>query len=154
MKHGIKALLITLSLACAGMSHSALAAASVAKPTAVETKAEAPAAQSKAAVPAKASDEEGTRVSINNASAEELARAMNGVGLKKAQAIVSYREEYGPFKTVEDRSRAERSVQRPLPGSGLRSQRRDVCRDVELHEHSGTAAGSYGSDSPLRLYRR
>ena len=92
MKHGIKALLITLSLACAGMSHSALAAASVAKPTAVETKAEAPAAQSK----------EGTRVSINNASAEELARAMNGVGLKKAQAIVSYREEYGPFKTVED----------------------------------------------------
>ncbi|BEA11943.1 hypothetical protein VEE26_24500 [Escherichia coli] len=39
MKHGIKALLITLSLACAGMSHSALAAASVAKPTAVETKA-------------------------------------------------------------------------------------------------------------------
>ena len=100
MKHGIKALLITLSLACAGMSHSALAAASVA--TTVETKAEAPAAQSKAAVPAKASDEEGTRVSINNASAEELARAMNGVGLKKAQAIVSYREEYGPFKTVED----------------------------------------------------
>ena len=101
MKHGIKALLITLSLACAGMSHSALAAASVAKPTTVETKAEAPAAQSKA-VPAKASDEEGTRVSINNASAEELARAMNGVGLKKAQAIVSYREEYGPFKTMED----------------------------------------------------
>lgn len=39
MKHGIKALLITLSLACAGMSHSALAAASVAKPTTVETKA-------------------------------------------------------------------------------------------------------------------
>mgnify|MGYP001041921558 FL=1 len=51
MKHGIKALLITLSLACAGMSHSALAAAPAAKPTTVETKAEAPAAQSKAAVP-------------------------------------------------------------------------------------------------------
>ncbi|RDR21460.1 hypothetical protein C3995_00555 [Escherichia marmotae] len=32
MKHGIKALLITLSLACAGMSHSALAAAPTAKP--------------------------------------------------------------------------------------------------------------------------
>lgn len=53
MKHGIKALLITLSLACAGMSHSALAAAPAAKPTTVETKAEAPAAQSKAAVPRK-----------------------------------------------------------------------------------------------------
>ncbi|XNM53391.1 hypothetical protein ACLK2I_02410 [Escherichia coli] len=30
--------------------------------------------------------------------------------------------------------RAERSVQRPLPGSGLRSQRRNVCRYVELHD--------------------
>ena len=104
MKHGIKALLITLSFACAGMTQSSLAASTAAaKSTAVETHAQAPVAgQSKAAVPAKASTEEGTRVSINTASAAELARAMNGVGLKKAQAIVSYREEYGPFKTVED----------------------------------------------------
>lgn len=103
MKHGIKALLITLSLTCAGMTHSALAATSAAKSAAVETKADAPASASvKAALPAKAGDDEGTRVSINTASAEELARVMNGVGLKKAQAIVSYREEYGPFKTVDD----------------------------------------------------
>ncbi|XNM61300.1 hypothetical protein ACLK1T_04860 [Escherichia coli] len=33
--------------------------------------------------------------------------------------------------------------------SPLRSQRRDVCRDVELLDDiSGTAAGLYGSDSP------
>ncbi|EGT0623475.1 TPA: helix-hairpin-helix domain-containing protein [Citrobacter freundii] len=103
MKHGIKALLITLSLTCAGMAQTALAAEPVAKSQATQTKAEnSGAAQSKATLPAKASDDEGTRVSINNASAEDLARVMNGVGLKKAQAIVSYREEYGPFKTVED----------------------------------------------------
>lgn len=85
------------------MTHSALAAAPAAKGATVESKAQVQsAAQSKAATPAKESDEEGTRVSINTASAEELAQAMNGVGLKKAQAIVSYREEYGPFKTVED----------------------------------------------------
>ena len=103
MKHGIKALLITLSLTCAGMAQTALAAEPVAKSQATQTKAENPgAAQSKATLPAKASDNEGTRVSINSASAEDLARVMNGVGLKKAQAIVSYREEYGPFKTVED----------------------------------------------------
>ncbi len=42
------------------------------------------------------------QVSINQATAEQLAAAMNGVGLKKAQAIVSYREEYGPFKTLDD----------------------------------------------------
>lgn len=103
MKHGIKALLITLSLTCAGMAQTALAAEPVAKSRATQTKAEnSGAAQSKATLPAKASDDEGTGVSINSASAEDLARVMNGVGLKKAQAIVSYREEYGPFKTVED----------------------------------------------------
>ncbi|WET39701.1 helix-hairpin-helix domain-containing protein [Citrobacter enshiensis] len=103
MKRGIKTLLVALSLTCTGVTGGALAAESAAKSPAVQTKAEAPAtAQTKASVPAKASDEEGTRVSINTASAEELARAMNGVGLKKAQAIVSYREEYGPFKTVDD----------------------------------------------------
>lgn len=103
MKHGIKALLITLLLTCAGMAQTALAAEPVAKSLATQTKAEnSGAAQSKATLPAKASDDEGTRVSINSASAEDLARVMNGVGLKKAQAIVSYREEYGPFKTVDD----------------------------------------------------
>lgn len=103
MKHGIKDLLITLSLTCAGMAQTALAAEPVAKSQATQTKAEnSGAAQSKATLPAKASDDEGTRVSINSASAEDLALVMNGVGLKKAQAIVSYREEYGPFKTVED----------------------------------------------------
>lgn len=99
MKHGIKALLITLSLTCAGMAQSALAAEPTAKSQATQTKADTPTnAQSKATQPAKASDDDGTRVSINTASAEDLARVMNGVGLKKAQAIVSYREEYGPFK--------------------------------------------------------
>lgn len=103
MKHGIKALLITLSLTCAGMAQTALAAEPVAKSQATQTKAEnSGAAQSKATLPAKISDDEGTGVSINSASAEDLARVMNGVGLKKAQAIVSYREEYGPFKTVDD----------------------------------------------------
>ena len=84
-------------------AQSALAAEPVAKNQATQTKADASTvAQSKATQPAKASDDEGSRVSINSASAEDLARVMNGVGLKKAQAIVSYREEYGPFKTVDD----------------------------------------------------
>ena len=87
------------------MSHSAFAATATAKPAVTQTKTEArPDAQNvtQAKEAAKTGDEESTRVSINAASAEELARVMNGVGLKKAQAIVSYREEYGPFKTVED----------------------------------------------------
>ncbi|TQI79220.1 competence protein ComEA [Serratia fonticola] len=41
------------------------------------------------------------QVSINQADAEELASVLNGVGLKKAEAIVRYREQNGPFTEVE-----------------------------------------------------
>ena len=40
-------------------------------------------------------------ININTASATEIAGAMKGVGLKKADAIVAYRRTHGPFKTVE-----------------------------------------------------
>ncbi len=105
MKRGIKALLITLAIATTGMSAGTQAATSAAKPQTVQSKTDAAApvqGQTKATDAGKNGDNDGTRVSINSASAEDLARAMNGVGLKKAQAIVSYREEYGPFKTVDD----------------------------------------------------
>ena len=108
MKRGIKALFITLAIATAGMSFSALAATPVAKTHATSSTADSTttsasaSAQTKAKATVKASDEEGTQVSINSASAEDLAHAMNGVGLKKAQAIIAYRDEYGPFKTLDD----------------------------------------------------
>lgn len=105
MKRGIKALLITVAIATTGVSFGLQAAAPATKTQAVQNKADASAqtpAQTKATEGSKSADEEGTRVSINTASAEDLAQAMNGVGLKKAQAIVSYRDEYGPFKTLED----------------------------------------------------
>ena len=40
-------------------------------------------------------------ININTASATEIAGAMKGVGLKKADAIVAYRKTHGPFKTIE-----------------------------------------------------
>ncbi|TPG64168.1 ComEA family DNA-binding protein [Ewingella americana] len=40
-------------------------------------------------------------VNINTATAEDFARVMNGVGLKKGQAIISYREELGQFTAIE-----------------------------------------------------
>lgn len=104
MKHGIKALLITLTVACATLSYNAVAApAAAAKAVATQSKADAASpAQAKATEAAKSDDEPGAKVSINSASAEALSQVMNGVGLKKAQAIVSYRTEYGPFKTLDD----------------------------------------------------
>lgn len=41
-------------------------------------------------------------VDINSASAAEIATALNGVGLKKAEAIVAYREQNGPFRSADE----------------------------------------------------
>lgn len=41
-------------------------------------------------------------VNINTADAETLAKRLIGVGLKKAQAIVAFREQYGSFRTAEE----------------------------------------------------
>ena len=41
------------------------------------------------------------RVDINTASAEVLAEAIHGVGLKRAQAIVLHRERHGAFSSVD-----------------------------------------------------
>jgi competence protein ComEA len=41
-------------------------------------------------------------VNINTADAKTLATNIKGVGDKKAEAIVQYREKYGPFKSADD----------------------------------------------------
>lgn len=60
------------------------------------------------------------RVSINSASAEELAQVLNGVGIKKAQAIISYRDEHGQFKSIDDL--------RLVPGIGNALVERNLAR--------------------------
>ncbi|KOC89929.1 ComEA family DNA-binding protein [Winslowiella iniecta] len=62
----------------------------------------------------------GEAISINNASAEQLAAAMNGVGIKKAESIVSYREKYGPFSAVEQL--------KEVPGIGNALVERNLAR--------------------------
>lgn len=41
------------------------------------------------------------KVNINTADAKALAEVLNGVGLKKAQAIVAWREKFGKFLRIE-----------------------------------------------------
>lgn len=60
------------------------------------------------------------QVSINQATAEQLSAAMNGVGLKKAQAIVNYREQYGPFSAIQQLSE--------VPGIGNALIERNAAR--------------------------
>jgi len=40
-------------------------------------------------------------VDINSADAATLMKALKGVGPDKASAIISYREQHGPFKTAD-----------------------------------------------------
>lgn len=42
------------------------------------------------------------QVNINQADAETIADVLVGVGLTRAQAIVEYREQHGPFQSVDD----------------------------------------------------
>ena len=44
-------------------------------------------------------------VNINQADAKSIAAALNGIGDVKAEAIVMYREENGPFKAADDLAR-------------------------------------------------
>ena len=41
-------------------------------------------------------------VDINSASAQDLADAIIGVGLKRAEAIVDYRSAHGPFTSIDE----------------------------------------------------
>ena len=41
-------------------------------------------------------------VNINTATAEQIAENLQGIGIKKAQAIIQYREQNGKFNTAEE----------------------------------------------------
>lgn len=42
------------------------------------------------------------QVNINTADAATLSAGISGVGEKKAEAIIKYRKEHGPFKSVDE----------------------------------------------------
>ena len=42
------------------------------------------------------------QVNINTADAATLARELKGIGLKRAQDIVEYRQKHGPFRSVDE----------------------------------------------------
>ena len=109
MKYGIKTLMAAGVLVFAVGVQGAQVAPASGKAVVNKENVQATASAKAEAVPGD-TDNGATKVSINHASAEQLAQALNGVGLKKAQAIVSYREEYGPFKTLDDL--------KPVPGMG------------------------------------
>jgi competence protein ComEA len=69
-------------------------------------------------------------VNVNSASAEEIAEALKGVGLTKAEAIVSYRDKNGQFKHVDELVNVK--------GIGIRTV--DINREYIRLENSELAA--------------
>ncbi len=69
-------------------------------------------------------------VDINQASAEEIAEALKGVGLSKAQAIVAYRETNGPFGHADELVKVK--------GIGLRTVDRNR-ENIEVGKSAMTA---------------
>ncbi len=41
-------------------------------------------------------------ININQATTQEIIAKLDGIGSKKAQAIIQYRQQYGDFKTVDE----------------------------------------------------
>ncbi|SUB83134.1 competence protein ComEA helix-hairpin-helix repeat region [Pragia fontium] len=60
------------------------------------------------------------QVSLNQATAEQLAEVMLGIGIKKAQNIVNYREQHGPFASLEQLQE--------VPGIGIATVERNLSR--------------------------
>lgn len=69
-------------------------------------------------------------VNVNSASAEEIAEALKGVGMSKAEAIVAYRDANGQFKHVDELVNVK--------GIGLRTV--DINRDYILLDNDKLAA--------------
>lgn len=54
------------------------------------------------AVAAENSRVEFEQININVADAETIAMVLDGIGIKRAEAIVTFREEFGDFTSLED----------------------------------------------------
>jgi len=68
-------------------------------------------------------------VNVNTASAEELSESLKGVGMSKAEAIISYRNENGQFKHVDELVNVK--------GIGIRTV--DINREYILLDNSKLA---------------
>lgn len=77
-----------------------------------------------------------TPVNINKADAATIAKALNGVGMAKAQAIVKYRKAHGPFKSV-----AELTKVKGIGPATLAHNHGDIL----LGDSHAAAAGSHHS---------
>jgi len=104
-KLGITSLSLALALGLSTLPVMLQAAPAAVSKVATTTSATTPAQINKVGSPEAKKEQavvtDDATVNINTATAEDFARVMNGVGLKKGQAIISYREEQGQFTDIQ-----------------------------------------------------
>lgn len=84
----------------------------------------------------------GTQVDINTADARMLAQALDGIGLSKAEAIVAYRNQHGPFETLDDLAKV----------SGIGPHLIEKNRESIVFGKPRPAAGPHGSPHSLATW--
>jgi competence protein ComEA len=72
-------------------------------------------------------------VNINTADAETIASSLKGIGLKKAEAIVQYRQEHGHFQHPDDLAEVK--------GIGLKTVDK-IRQDVIINQDQSGAGNS------------
>ncbi len=77
----------------------------------------------------------GGPVNVNEADADTIARELRGVGPAKARAIVTYREENGPFETVEDLLKVQ-----GIGPKVLEDNRKDILLEDKKEPESGDSS--------------
>lgn len=70
-------------------------------------------------------------IDINVADAGTIATALKGIGLKKAEAIVDYRQQNGPFRSIEELARVK----------GIGARTLEINLDRIVIRDAGTAQG-------------
>jgi competence protein ComEA len=70
-------------------------------------------------------------VNINSADAKTISDALSGIGPKKAEDIIKYREKEGPFKAPEDLVK--------VPGIGEKTVQKNI-KDILISDAEAPAA--------------
>lgn len=91
---------------------------------AVSLSTQAMAQDAKTTAPPSVTEQALKKINLNNATVRELTGSFKGIGKKRAEAIVSYRDTQGGFKSIEDLAQV-RGLGKTFVDSHL-SQLRDV----------------------------
>ena len=86
-------------------------------------------------------------VNINTADAATMARELKGIGEKRAQAIIEYRQKHGPFKTAD-----ELALVKGI-GASVIAKNREFIRIGDVKQVPMSAQKPPASASPTRQVR-